>query len=47
LPWLIGSSDRDTFLTEIRVRLLQAQALMKYVHNKLHRPLEFTMGDLV
>jgi hypothetical protein len=39
--------DRDTFLTEIRDRLFQAQALMKSAHDKLHRPLEFAVADLV
>jgi hypothetical protein len=39
--------DRDTFLAEIRERLLQAQARMKMVHDKGHRHVEFTPGDLV
>jgi hypothetical protein len=28
--------DHDTFLAEIKDRLLQAQALMKLTHDKLH-----------
>jgi hypothetical protein len=39
--------DRGIFLTEVRDRLLQAQNLMKTVHEKSHRPLEFTTDDLV
>jgi hypothetical protein len=39
--------DHDTFLAEIKDRLLQAQALMKLTHDKLHRLQEFEVGDLV
>jgi hypothetical protein len=39
--------DHDTFLAEIKDRLLQAQALMKSTHDKLHRLQEFEVGDLV
>jgi hypothetical protein len=38
-------SDRDTFLAEIKQRLLQAQTLMKQAHDKKHRDLEFTVGE--
>jgi hypothetical protein len=39
--------DRDQFLTEIKERLLQAQALMKCTHDKQHRELKFAVGDWV
>jgi hypothetical protein len=55
IPFQVGTSRvaavdrqlRDTFLTEIIDHLLQAQALMKSAHDKLHQPLEFMVGDLV
>jgi hypothetical protein len=37
--------DRDTFLAEIKQRLLQAQALMKQAHDKKNRDLEFVVGE--
>jgi hypothetical protein len=37
--------DRDTFLTEIKQHLLQAQALMKQAHDMKHRDLEFVVGE--
>jgi hypothetical protein len=39
--------DRDTFLAEIRERLLQAHARMKMAHDKWHHHVEFAPGDLV
>jgi hypothetical protein len=39
--------DQDIFLAEVHDRLLQAQNLMKTTHDKSHRALEFTPGDLV
>jgi hypothetical protein len=39
--------DRDAFLTEIRDRLLHAQELMKRQYDRVHRPLEFAVGDWV
>ena len=38
---------RDTFLAEIRDRLLQAQDYMKTSHDKLHRDLAFQVNDWV
>jgi hypothetical protein len=39
--------DRDTFLAEIKDRLLQAQALMKTAHDRQHRQVEYQVGDWV
>jgi hypothetical protein len=39
--------DKDTFLAEIKDRLLQAQDLLKTTHDKHHRELEFVVGDCV
>ena len=39
--------DRDAFLREIRERLVHAQELMKQIHDKGHRHVEFAMGDWV
>jgi hypothetical protein len=37
--------DQDIFLAEVRDRLLQAQGVMKLVHDKQHRHLEFEVGE--
>jgi len=37
--------ERDTFLADIRERLLQAQDYMKEYHNKTHRHVEFEVGE--
>jgi hypothetical protein len=37
--------DHDKFLTEIKERLLQSQQLMKRVHDKKHRDVDFAVGD--
>jgi hypothetical protein len=39
--------DRDTFLTEIRDRLLHAQELMKVQYDVKHCPAEYVVGDWV
>jgi hypothetical protein len=39
--------DRDTFLSEIKDRLLQAQTIMKTAHDEYHRQLDFAVGDWV
>jgi hypothetical protein len=39
--------DRDTFTAEIKEWLLQAQSLMKMVHDKKNRHVEFAVGDWV
>jgi hypothetical protein len=39
--------DRDTFLAEIRDRLLHAQELMKKQYDEKHIPAEFAVGDWV
>jgi hypothetical protein len=39
--------DRDTFLAEIKDRLLQVQALMKTAHDRQHRQVEYQVGDWV
>jgi hypothetical protein len=39
--------DRDTFITEIRERLLQAQDIMKHQHDQNRRQVEFQIGDWV
>lgn len=39
--------QRDTFLAEIRERLLQAQDHMKNAHDKSHRDVQFEAGDWV
>lgn len=39
--------DRDTFLAEIRDRLLRAQVIMKQSHDDRHRDVEFAVGDWV
>jgi hypothetical protein len=39
--------DRDEFLTEIKDRLLQSQALMKQAHDQRRRDMEFAVGDWV
>jgi hypothetical protein len=39
--------DRDTFIAEVRDRLLQAQAYAKKYYDAKHRPLEFSTGDWV
>jgi hypothetical protein len=39
--------ERDTFLGEVKERLLQAQALMKQCHDKLCSELEFQVGNWV
>jgi hypothetical protein len=37
--------DHDTFLTEVRDWLLQAQGIMMVAHDKHHRQLEFIVDD--
>jgi len=37
--------DRDVFLADIRERLLQAQDYMKDRHDRLHRDLQFEVGE--
>jgi len=39
--------DRDTFLTEIRERLILAQDTMREHHNKKRRDVEFAVGEWV
>jgi hypothetical protein len=39
--------DRDVFLAEVKDQLLQAQALIKTAHDKVHHQVEFTVGDWV
>jgi hypothetical protein len=39
--------DRDTFIAEIRERLLQAQDIMKHQHDQNRRQVEFQVGDWV
>jgi hypothetical protein len=40
-------ADRDTFLAEVRTRLLQAQEYARCYYDAHHRPLEFAVGDWV
>ena len=57
LPYTAGSSqtgaadrllqDRDTFLEEVRERLLQGQVYAKKYYDANHRALEFAVGDWV
>jgi hypothetical protein len=57
LPYTAGASqteavdtllqDRDTFLEEVRDRLLQAQVYAKKYYDANHRALEFAVGDWV
>jgi hypothetical protein len=37
--------DRDEFLAEVRDRLLLAQEVMRFQHDKKHRDLGFDVGD--
>jgi hypothetical protein len=39
--------DRDTFLEEIRERLIQAQVTMKQYQDKSRREVQFAVGDWV
>jgi hypothetical protein len=39
--------DRDEFLAEIKDRLLQSHALMKWAHDKKRSDMEFTIGNWV
>jgi hypothetical protein len=39
--------DRDEFLTEIKERMLQSQALMKQGHNKKRTDVEFVVRNWV
>jgi hypothetical protein len=39
--------DRDTFIAEIRERLLQAQGIMKHQHDQNRRQVEFQVGGWI
>jgi transposase InsO family protein len=39
--------DRDTFIANIKERLLQAQSIMKTYHDQSHRQVEFQVGNWV
>jgi hypothetical protein len=39
--------DRDTFIADIKERLLQAQSIMKTYHDQSRRQVEFQVGDWV